>query len=133
MVDSDSLKAVNDRFGHDTGNRLLEYTVKCIDDALRKNPMRPPDTVARYGGDEFLVLLPETPCAAATGVAERIRRTMESSPFMANGQTFAATVSIGVASYPDHGATLDAILKRADEAMYASKAGGKNRITVSGA
>jgi diguanylate cyclase (GGDEF)-like protein len=130
MIDSDSLKIVNDTVGHEAGDRLLKLTVQCIQKELRRNPMRPPDIVARYGGDEFLVLLPETPCSNAAGVAERIRRGMESTPIHASGQTITATVSIGLACYPDHGPDFEAVLEKADHAMYASKAGGKNRITL---
>jgi diguanylate cyclase (GGDEF)-like protein len=130
MIDSDSLKMVNDTLGHEAGDRLLKLTVQCVQNELRKNPMRPPDIVARYGGDEFIVLLPETPCSSAAGVAERIRKGMESTPISAGGKTISATVSIGLACYPNHGPDLETVLERADQAMYASKAGGKNRITV---
>jgi len=130
MIDSDSLKIVNDNIGHEAGDRLLKLVVQCIQNELRKNPMRPPDIVARYGGDEFLVLLPETPGSSAVGVAERIRKAMESTPISARGQTVTATVSIGIACYPDHGSDLESVLEKADQAMYASKAGGKNRITM---
>src|SRR5688572_2487426 len=101
MIDSDSLKIVNDSLGHEAGDRLLKLTVQCIQHELRKNPMRPPDIVARYGGDEFLVLLPETPASNAVGVAERIRKEMESTPISSRGQTVTATVSIGIACYPN--------------------------------
>jgi diguanylate cyclase (GGDEF)-like protein len=130
MIDSDSLKIVNDSLGHEAGDRLLKLTVQCIQHELRKNPMRPPDIVARYGGDEFLVLLPETPASNAVGVAERIRKEMESTPISSRGKTVTATVSIGIACYPNHGADFEAVLEKADQAMYASKAAGKNRITM---
>jgi len=130
MIDSDSLKLVNDSLGHDAGDRLLKLTVQCIQHELRKNPMRQPDAVARYGGDEFLVLLPETPCSSAVGVAERIRKSMEATPITAHGQVMKATVSIGIACYPDHGPDFESVLEKADQAMYASKAGGKNRATM---
>jgi diguanylate cyclase (GGDEF)-like protein len=130
MIDSDSLKAVNDNLGHEAGDRLLKLTVQTIRQELRKNPMRPPDIVARYGGDEFLVLLPETPGSSAIGVAERIRRGMEATPIISHGQAETATVSIGIACYPTHGSDLESILEKADQAMYASKTGGKNRTTM---
>ncbi len=130
MIDSDSLKTVNDALGHETGNRLLKLTVRCIEGALRKNPVRPPDLIARYGGDEFVVLLPETTCQGAYVVAERIRQALASSPITSRDETAEATVSIGVACYPDHGADFKTILERADQAMYASKAAGKNRTTL---
>lgn len=130
MIDSDSLKIVNDTLGHEAGDRLLKLTVQCIQSELRKNPMRPPDIVARYGGDEFLVLLPETPCSNAAGVAERIRKGMESTPIFSRGQSINTTVSIGLACYPNHGSDFESVLEKADQAMYASKAGGKNRITM---
>lgn len=130
MIDSDSLKSVNDSLGHDAGDRLLRLTVQCIQNELRKSPVRQPDIVARYGGDEFLVLLPETPGSGAVGVAERIRKSVEITPITAHGQSMTATVSIGIACYPVHGADLETVLEKADQAMYASKSGGKNRITV---
>jgi diguanylate cyclase (GGDEF)-like protein len=133
MVDSDSLKTVNDRLGHEAGDRLLRLIVQCIQNELRKSPMRESDIVARYGGDEFVVLLPETPHGGAVGVAERIRKGVESSPITSHGQTVTATVSIGIASYPKHGLNVESVLEKADQAMYASKAGGKNRVTVAAA
>jgi diguanylate cyclase (GGDEF)-like protein len=125
MIDSDSLKHVNDTYGHETGNRLLKLTVQCIKDQLRET-----DIVARYGGDEFVVLLPETPCAGAVGVADRIRKRMESTPLPTRDGTTTVTVSIGIAGYPNHGADFDDVLEKADQAMYGSKSGGKNRTTM---
>jgi diguanylate cyclase (GGDEF)-like protein len=131
MVDSDSLKTVNDTLGHEAGDRLLKLIVQCIQNELRKSPMRESDIVARYGGDEFVVLLPETSHTGASGVAERIRKGVEASPIMSHGQSVRATVSIGIASYPIHGVNFESVLEKADQAMYASKAAGKNRVTVS--
>ena len=130
MIDSDSLKNVNDSLGHEAGNRLLKLTVQCVEKALRKNPVRPPDLVARYGGDEFVVLLPETPCNGAYGVAERIRKAVEANPIRSRDQKVEATVSIGIACFPEQGPDFEAVLDNADQAMYASKAAGKNRTTV---
>jgi diguanylate cyclase (GGDEF)-like protein len=123
MIDSDHLKAVNDALGHETGNRLLKLTVQCIQGQLRQS-----DIVARFGGDEFVVVLPETPSNGALGVAERIRKSVESSPLTTRDKKVNATV--GIAGYPNQGHDLETVLERADHAMYASKNGGKNRITL---
>ncbi|MGH8662473.1 MAG: GGDEF domain-containing protein [Burkholderiales bacterium] len=125
MIDSDSLKQVNDTLGHETGNRLLQQTVECIQDRLRQT-----DIIARYGGDEFVALLPETPCSGAAGVAERIRKSVEATPLVTREQRLSTTVSIGIACYPNHGVDFESVLEKADQAMYASKASGKNCVTV---
>lgn len=125
MIDSDHLKTVNDSLGHEAGNRLLKLTVQCIQSQLRQT-----DVVARFGGDEFVVVLPDTTGNGAVGVAERIRKSIESSPLTTREKKVAATVSIGIAGYPNQGHDLDTVLERADHAMYASKTGGKNRITL---
>ena len=125
MIDSDHLKSVNDTLGHDAGNRLLKLTVQCIQSQLRQT-----DVVARFGGDEFVVVLPDTTANGAVGVAERIRKSIESSPLTARDKKVSTTVSIGIAGYPTQGHDLDTVLERADNAMYTSKSGGKNRITL---
>lgn len=125
MIDSDSLKMVNDSYGHDSGNRLLKMIVQCIQSQLRET-----DYIARYGGDEFVVLLPETTCDGATEVAARIRQRIESTPIPTRKDKVKTTVSIGIACYPDHGNSLDTVMENADQAMYTSKAEGRNRTTV---
>ncbi len=125
MIDSDSLKSINDAHGHEAGNRLLKIIAQSIQGQLRDS-----DYVARYGGDEFIVLLPETPCSSATGVASRIRQQIESAALATRTEPVNTTVSIGIACYPDHGSNLDIIMEKADIAMYSSKTGGKNRTTV---
>ena len=125
MIDSDSLKTVNDNFGHEAGNRLLRLAVECIQRQLRQT-----DLVARYGGDEFVVLQPETPGSGAAGVAERIRKSVEATPIETREKAVTATVSIGAACYPNNGPDFETVLEKADQAMYASKSGGKNRTTL---
>ncbi|MDH3289021.1 MAG: GGDEF domain-containing protein [Betaproteobacteria bacterium] len=125
IVDSDHLKTVNDTLGHEAGDRLLKLTVQCIQSQLRQT-----DVVARYGGDEFVVLLPDTSSNGAVGVAERIRKSIESSPLTTRDKKVTATVSIGIAGYPNQGHDLETVQERADHATYASKNGGKNRITL---
>jgi len=133
MVDSDNLKKVNDTHGHEAGDRLIKLVVQCIRDDLRTT-----DVVARYGGDEFMCLLPETDSAAAAMVAERMRvRIARTALEAGSGPGPAAvsaaiptTVSIGVATYPGDGGDFDQLAKNADRALYASKAQGRNRVTV---
>jgi len=124
MVDSDSLKQVNDSYGHEAGNRLLQHVVKAMQGHLRAT-----DVPARYGGDEFIIMLPDTPARGALEVAERIRNAVESTPFAAEGARVPCTVSIGVASYPQDGRGIESLLARADRALYEAKAGGRNRVT----
>lgn len=127
MVDSDDLKPINDKHGHQAGNQLLQRISRSINNELRHT-----DIAARYGGDEFIVLLPETPLKGALDVAERIRRAIAETAFEADSGRFQSTVSIGVAAYPEHGRTLDAIVARADQAMYHAKKSGRNRIECYG-
>ena len=123
MVDSDNLKAVNDRLGHEAGNRLLRQLAASIGAELRHT-----DVPARYGGDEFIVLLPETPLKGAMDVAERIRAAVATKPLMVDGERLACSVSIGVACFPEDGRTIDSIVARADRAMYLAKEQGRDRV-----
>ena len=122
MIDSDNLKAVNDLHGHEAGNRLLKLVAKCIETELRHT-----DVPARYGGDEFVALLPEASSARALEVAQRIITAVATTPLQFEGKRIETSVSIGVASYPDDGRSIDAIQGRADRAMYLAKEQGRNR------
>jgi diguanylate cyclase (GGDEF)-like protein len=124
MVDSDSLKQVNDRYGHDAGNRLLRHVVRAMQGQLRAT-----DVPARYGGDEFVIMLPDTPARGALEVAERIRSAVESAPFATEAERVPCTVSIGLASFPQHGRSIETLLARADRALYEAKAAGRNRVS----
>jgi diguanylate cyclase (GGDEF)-like protein len=124
MIDLDSFKAVNDGHGHENGDRLLRLVAKCIETELRHT-----DVLARYGGDEFVALLPETAVDNAMEVAERIRDAVGAATLHAGADTTIRTsVSIGMAGYPEAGRTLDAILARADRAMYTAKERGRNGV-----
>jgi len=123
MIDSDNLKAVNDTHGHEAGNRLLKQLTRLVHAELRYT-----DVLARYGGDEFIVLLPETPPAGALEVASRIRESIASAPLELDSKRVSCTVSIGLASHPADGNSIDAVVARADRAMYQAKRAGRNRV-----
>ena len=125
MVDSDSLKKINDTYGHEAGNRLLKLLVTSIQSQLRET-----DVIARFGGDEFVVLLPETAAAGAEKLSNRVRQRIEGSALATREVPVATTVSIGVASFPEHGSDFKSIIEGADRALYSSKTAGKNRVTV---
>ena len=125
MIDSDSLKSVNDKYGHQAGNKLLQMLVQCIRAQLRDT-----DVVARYGGDEFILLLPETTAVGAEKLSVRIRQRVEAEVLSTREKAVNCTVSIGVASYPEHASDLESLMERADQALYRSKSAGKNQVTV---
>src|SRR5215831_18455040 len=102
MIDCDNLKQVNDTHGHESGNRLLQHVTRCIRSELRGS-----DVLARYGGDEFIALLPETGSHGAKEMGERIRRAIEMSRLDVHGTDVLTTVSIGIGSYPDDAGSLE--------------------------
>jgi len=125
MVDADHFKSINDRFGHAAGDRALQHL-----STLMMAQMRDIDRLGRYGGEEFLVLLPGTGLAQAQVAAERLRERVEAVPMVWQGEPLRLTVSVGVAAWqgPDDG--LAALLARADEALYAAKRAGRNRCEM---
>jgi diguanylate cyclase (GGDEF)-like protein len=122
MLDLDDLKTINDRSGHHAGDQVLRNVADIIRSRIRKI-----DVAARYGGDEFVILLPETDPTGGWVFAEKIRQLVAEQQGMP-GQETAATISTGVVSYPADGRTADALVISADRAMYTSKRGGKNRV-----
>jgi diguanylate cyclase (GGDEF)-like protein len=124
MMDLDELKLINDRLGHFYGDRVLRGVGEVITQGVRRI-----DTAARYGGDEFVVLLPETDPTGAFVLAEKIRLGVHAMPMEIEGGTPSPSLSIGVVSYPDDGRTSDELIISADGAMYASKRAGKDRVT----
>jgi diguanylate cyclase (GGDEF)-like protein len=127
MLDLDRFKRVNDLYGHQFGDRVLAETALTL-----RRQLRVSDLVARYGGEEFVVVLPETSPRDAALVAEKLRAAVEAQVLDENeSAAVRATVSIGVASLPSPGVTSDTeLLRRADEALYAAKRGGRNRVEV---
>jgi diguanylate cyclase (GGDEF)-like protein len=125
MLDLDNLKAVNDTHGHEAGNRLLQHLIRKVGEELRRS-----DVLARYGGDEFTILLPETNRGGALETAERIRKSIETSQFDVRGTHLSATVSLGLASYPEDGGNIDVIVDKADRALYRAKRHGRNQTAT---
>lgn len=122
IVDSDALKLVNDRLGHAAGNDLLTALARTI-----RQHVRASDLVARYGGDEFVILQPETDLASARATAERIRSAAYAASDAAGVER---SVSVGVATYPVSARDADTLFKAADDALYHAKRGGKDRVEV---
>jgi diguanylate cyclase (GGDEF)-like protein len=123
MADVDEFKKYNDAFGHPAGDEVLKKVAKILLASTRSV-----DCTARYGGEEFAVLLPKTTGEPAMEVAERIRSRVAQEEFFGRK----ITISIGVAEFPEHGATAEAVMSRADEALYDAKRGGRNRIVRAG-
>jgi two-component system cell cycle response regulator len=125
MLDLDHFKAVNDSYGHQVGDRVLQQFA----DILR-NTARDIDRIGRYGGEEFMVILPETDLAQGTVFVERVRREVARHDFLiGREEPLRMTVSAGVASYPhEMVASPETLVRFADEALYAAKAAGRNRV-----
>ncbi len=124
LTDIDHFKQVNDRYGHDVGDKVLKHTV----DRLRKH-VREADELARWGGEEFLLLSPETQLNEATSLAARLCRDLAETEFAVDGQHLRVTASFGVTLYRP-GEPLDTCLKRADDALYTAKDQGRNQVVV---
>ena len=125
LLDIDHFKKINDSFGHDVGDEVLrEFAVR-----LASN-VRAIDLPCRYGGEEFVTIMPDTDLEAASRIAERIRRYISGSPFRVSqgSELLTVTISIGVAVMMGADDTPEALLKRADEALYEAKAAGRNRV-----
>jgi len=125
MLDLDELKAINDRHGHHAGDMVLRAVADTIKGGVRRI-----DVAARYGGDEFVALLPETDPTGGWVVAEKIRLNV--AAVAVAGLERAPTVSVGVVSYPHDGQSVDDLMISADQAMYASKRAGRNRVAGPG-
>ncbi len=123
MVDADNLKAVNDQYGHKAGDRLILMLSEVIQDCLRTS-----DVISRYGGDEFVILLPQTEAEKALEAGSRICSAVQNSSFDVAGNKINSTVSIGIASYPDDAVNLNELMEMADSSLYQSKKHGKNMV-----
>jgi diguanylate cyclase (GGDEF)-like protein len=127
LADLDHFKSVNDTYGHEAGDAVL----KSVAHVLAKNVRKDIDLVGRFGGEEFMLILPETPGAQAKSLAERIRSQIETTKTAVNGAQIPVTCSLGVAEAPpDPAGPNEAreVLGRADEALYAAKRDGRNKV-----
>lgn len=125
MIDIDHFKQINDTYGHQAGDQALRSL-----SAMLSGHIRGRDIACRYGGEEFLVVLPHTPIEVASRRAELWRTSFEALPLEYEGREFHATISLGVAAYAFHGKSSHAVLAAADKALYAAKRGGRNRVEV---
>ncbi len=128
MIDVDFFKQINDQYGHAAGDEFLKLVGHVLAGKIRDS-----DIACRYGGDEYVLIMPDASLKATFERAESIRRDAESWSFKIDGKTIASpAISCGVAIFPDHGSTGDAVLQAADAALYAAKTSGRNQTRMPG-
>ncbi len=125
MMDIDWFKLVNDTYGHEAGDLALQQVA-----AILKSGLREIDIFGRLGGEEFVVLLPDTSLEDGILMAERLRKSIADTPLEISGQVLRITVSIGAAAFTDEMTTIDSLIGNADEAMYHAKNSGRNCVKV---
>ena len=125
MIDIDHFKSINDRFGHETGDRVLTSIARTLDDGKRAT-----DTLGRIGGEEFALLLPETELTSALNLVERLRLEVSELRIEKEGEVIAVTASFGVTSADAGEPSLNDMLMRADKALYRAKSSGRNRVVA---
>ncbi len=123
LVDVDYLKQVNDKFGHTAGDQILQEVADCC-----RSTFRQIDLVSRYGGDEYAIILPDTPIDHARGAAERLRRSIEQRRITVQDTEIQLSASIGVASFDKKLKTISQFFELADKALYRAKKSGRNKI-----
>lgn len=124
FIDCDNFKGINDQFGHPVGDQFLRFFATLLLEGVREG-----DAVVRYAGDEFVILLPNTNLDAAISIAERLIENTRAKS-MENNPLLHTTISVGLASYPQHALVAEDLIKHADDALYVSKRNGKNQLTV---
>ena len=129
MLDLDHFKQLNDRSGHEAGDAVLRELSNCLQTVTREY-----DLVCRYGGEEFTIILPDASLDVAVKRAEKIRDTFKHlNVKYQNRDLPGGTLSLGVAGFPEHGSTTEAVLRAADAALYQAKHEGRDRVVVAGA
>jgi diguanylate cyclase (GGDEF)-like protein len=125
MIDVDHFKQYNDGSGHQAGDALLKKIGAIFQESIRNI-----DYAGRYGGDEFIVLLPEVGSTRALEVADRLRERVAAETLTSETEKVPVSLSIGVATLPEHGETPEAIVASADNALYHAKRSGRNRVVL---
>lgn len=125
FIDVDHFKSINDRFGHEVGDRVLQTVSECLAKNIRKS-----DLLGRIGGEEFVVFLPDTDKAGATELAEKLRDAVQQLPAYSTESDTTVSVSIGVAQSSPEDIDTSTMQHRADQAMYVAKRNGRNRVVV---
>ena len=126
LLDIDHFKKVNDSYGHDAGDQVLKFLAKLIVNNLRDN-----DIVGRWGGEEFIIYMPDTGRVEAISICNRLLAALESSVIKYNDLSISITASIGISELSSQASSFDAALRRSDKALYQAKAAGRNRVMVS--
>lgn len=125
MFDIDHFKKINDSYGHQAGDAVIQHTAELV-----RQCMRDADIAGRYGGEEFVVLLPDTDSEGAVTFAERLRQSIEAHEVVHDGHSIRFTVSLGIADLSQPIAGYAQLIERADNALYSSKAAGRNQVTL---
>ncbi len=125
MIDLDHFKDVNDTYGHAAGDQVLRFMASELRDRIRQ-----PDEIGRYGGDEFLMILPNTSASAAAEQANRLCQQLWSTTLAPGRVPVQVSLSIGIAQYQSHGDNWHALLERADQALYQAKSDGRKRWAI---
>lgn len=124
MCDIDHFKKINDTHGHQQG----DIVIRAVADAIRRSMRGKVDIPCRYGGEEFVVILPETPLNGAKIFCDRLRQAVEKLEFDFNGKTVHCTISIGISTYPDSSRDKKELIELADKALYIAKESGRNQV-----
>ena len=126
LLDLDHFKSINDAFGHLAGDVVLKHFVSLLIDSVRQS-----DTLMRWGGEEFMLLLPKTDVQSAKQLVEQLKERVQAAPILLEGRELNYTFSAGLASFPQHSADMDGLINSADDALYSAKASGRNLVMIS--